>query len=102
MLNYIWLGLLLLAVVLGAATGRMKEVTDGAFTLAETAVMRIALPLIGIMALWMGIMRLAEQSGLIQILARALRPIMRRLFPDVPPEHPAMGSMLMNMAANML
>ncbi len=102
MLNYIWLGLVLLAVLLGGITGRMKEVTEGAFTLAETAVMKIALPLIGIMALWLGIMRLAEQSGLIQILARALRPVMTRLFPDVPPEHPAMGSMLMNMAANML
>lgn len=102
MLNYIWLGLILFAVLLGGATGRMKEVTEGAFTLAEMAVMKIALPLIGIMALWLGVMRLAEQSGLIQILARALRPVMRRLFPDVPPEHPAMGAMLMNMAANML
>jgi spore maturation protein SpmA len=54
------------------------------------------------MALWLGMMRLAEKSGLVAIIARALRPLMRRLFPDVPPEHPAMGSMLMNMAANML
>src|SRR5438046_6226302 len=54
------------------------------------------------MALWLGVMRLAERAGLVQRIARALRPVMRRLFPDVPPEHPAMGSMLMNMAANML
>ena len=54
------------------------------------------------MALWLGVMRLAERAGLIQQLARGLRPVMRRLFPDVPPDHPAMGSMLMNMAANML
>src|SRR4051812_16895820 len=54
------------------------------------------------MALWLGVMRLAERAGLIQKIARALRPVMSRLFPDVPPEHPAMGAMLMNMAANML
>src|SRR5437762_8444575 len=64
--------------------------------------MKIALPLVGIMAIWLGIMRLAERAGLVQLIARALRPVMRRLFPDVPPEHPAMGSMVMNMAANML
>src|SRR5881397_2258174 len=51
---------------------------------------------------WLGVMRLAERAGLVQRVARVLRPIMRRLFPDVPPEHPAMGSMVMNMAANML
>jgi len=102
MLNYIWLGLVLLAVAFAGVTGRMKELTEGAFSMTETAVMKIALPLIGFMALWLGIMRLAEKAGLITLLARALRPVMRRLFPDVPPEHPAMGSMLMNMAANML
>src|SRR5947207_8014733 len=64
--------------------------------------MKIALPLIGIMAIWLGIMRLAERAGLVQLIARALSPIMRRLFPDVPRDHPAMGSMLMNIAANML
>ena len=54
------------------------------------------------MAFWLGLMRLAERGGLVTLLARVLRPILRRLFPDVPPEHPAMGSMVMNMAANML
>jgi spore maturation protein SpmA len=102
MLNYIWLGLILCAVLIGAATGHMKEVSDGAFKMAKAAVMDISLPLIGIMALWLGIMRLAEKSGMVQILARLLRPVMVWLFPDVPSDHPAMGSMLMNMAANML
>jgi spore maturation protein SpmA len=102
MLNYIWLGLIVCAVILGGATGHLKEVTEGAFNMAETAVMKVALPLVGIMALWLGIMRLAEKSGMVRILARALRPVMVWLFPDVPAEHPAMGSMLMNMAANML
>ena len=101
MLNYIWLALVLLAVAIGGWNDRLKDVTDGAFDGAKTAV-TIALGLIGVMALWLGVMRLAERAGLVQRIALALRPIMRRLFPDVPADHPAMGSMLMNMAANML
>jgi len=100
-LNYIWLALILLAVTIGGWNDKLKEVSDGAFDGAKTAV-TIALGLIGVMAMWLGVMRLAEKSGLVQKIARGLRPVMRRLFPDVPAEHPAMGSMLMNMAANML
>ena len=100
-LNYIWLALVLLAVAIGGWNDRFNDVTQGALDGAKTAV-TIALGLIGIMALWLGVMRLAERAGLVQRIARGLRPIMRRLFPDVPPEHPAMGSMVMNMSANML
>jgi spore maturation protein SpmA len=102
MLNSIWLGLILCAVVIGGCEGRMKDVSEGAFDMARFAVMDIALPLAGIMALWLGVMRLAERSGMVQLLARLLRPVLTRLFPDVPADHPAMGSMLMNIAANML
>src|SRR5436190_2759093 len=102
MLNYIWLGLLLLAVIIGGWTGNLKEVADKSFEMAKFAVVDTALPLVGIMALWLGMMRLAERAGLVVLLARLLRPVMRWLFPDVPPEHPAMGSMLLNIAANML
>src|SRR5512137_1909874 len=102
MLNYIWLGLVVLAVVIGGCTDNLKAVADKSFEMAEFAVMKTALPLVGIMALWLGIMRLAERAGLVALLARALRPLMRWLFPDVPPEHPAMGSILLNMAANIL
>jgi len=102
MLNYIWLGLVVLAVVIGGANGSLKAVADRAFEMAKFAVLDTALPLVGIMALWLGVMRLAERAGLVALLARALHPLMRRLFPDVPAAHPAMGSMLMNMAANML
>jgi spore maturation protein SpmA len=101
-LNYIWLGLVLLAVLLGGATGQLKEVTTAAFEACKTTVMTIALPLAGVMALWLGVMRLAEKSGLMHAVAKLLRPLMTRLFPDVPADHPAMGSMIMNMAANML
>jgi spore maturation protein SpmA len=101
-LNYIWLAFILIAVVVGGVQGRLDEMTKGAFDTAETAVMKIALPLVGLMAIWLGVMRLAERSGLVSLLARALRPVLRRLFPDVPADHPAHGAMVMNMAANML
>lgn len=101
MLNYIWLALVLLAVAIGGWNDRLKDVTSGALDGAKTAI-TIALGLWGIMALWLGVMRLAERAGLVQRIAYGLRPLMRRLFPEVPPDHPAMGSMLMNMAANML
>ena len=102
MLNYIWLGMVVLAVIIGGCTDHLKEVADKSFEMAEFAVMRTALPLVGIMALWLGIMRLAERAGLVARLARMLRPLMVWLFPDVPHDHPAMGSMLMNMAASIL
>jgi spore maturation protein SpmA len=102
MLNYIWLGLILLAVIIGGCTDNLKAVADKSLEMAGFAVLNVALPLAGIMALWLGVMRLAERAGLVTLLARALRPLLTRLFPDVPAEHPAMGSMLMNMAANML
>ncbi|MGZ8938257.1 MAG: nucleoside recognition domain-containing protein [Limisphaerales bacterium] len=101
MLNWIWLGLVLAAVLIGGATNRLKEVADGAVKGAEMAV-TISLGLIGVMTVWMGIMRLAERSGFIHLLARAFRPLLRWLFPDVPHDHPAMGSMVMNIAANMI
>jgi spore maturation protein SpmA len=102
MLNYIWLGMVVLAVIIGGCTDHLKEVADKSFEMAEFAVMKTALPLVGIMALWLGIMRLAERAGLVAALARMLRPLMVWLFPDVPHDHPAMGSMLMNMAASIL
>jgi spore maturation protein SpmA len=102
MLNYIWLGLVVLAVIIGGLNGHLDEAIKGAFDMARAAVMDIALPLSAIMTIWLGVMRLADKSGLIFLLARGLRPILRRLFPDVPADHPAMGSMVMNIAANML
>ncbi len=101
MLNYIWLALVILAVVLGGINGKIEDVTRGAIDSAGNAV-TISIGLIGVMALWLGIMKIAEESGLMNLLARAIAPVMKRLFPDVPEGHPAMGSMLMNIAANML
>lgn len=101
MMNWIWLGLLAVGIITAAFTGRMDAVTKAAFDAAKTAV-ELCIGLIGIMALWLGLMKIAETAGLVQALARLLRPVMRRLFPDVPVEHPAMGSMLSNIAANLL
>jgi len=101
MLNYIWLGMIILAVVLGGINGKIESVTKSAIDSAAASV-TIAIGLIGIMALWLGVMKIAEDSGLMSLVARMIAPIMRRLFPDVPPDHPAMGSMILNIAANML
>ncbi len=80
---------------------KMKDVTNAAIDYAKTAV-TIALGLIGIMALWLGVMKVGEEAGLIRKLANAVRPITKFLFPNVPHDHPAIGSMLMNISANML
>ena len=101
MLNYIWFGMMMIAVVIGTITGNIDAVTEAAINMAKTAV-EIAIGLIGIMALWLGTMKIAEDSGLIRIIARALRPITIRLFPDVPSDHPAIGSIVLNMSANIL
>ena len=101
MLNYVWFGIILISVVVGAFTGKIEAVTEAAINSAETAV-ELALGLIGIMALWLGIMKIAEESGLVELIAKVVRPITVRLFPDVPPDHPAIGSIVLNMAANIL
>jgi spore maturation protein SpmA len=80
---------------------KMKDVTNAVLEYAGTAV-TIALGLIGIMALWLGIMKIAEEAGLIKIIARSLKPFTKRLFPEIPSDHPAMSSMIMNISANML
>lgn len=101
MLNYIWFGMMAISVVAGIFTGRIDAVTDAAINMSKVAV-EISIGLIGIMALWLGIMKIAEASGLIRIIARGLKPITIRLFPDVPADHSAIGSIVLNMSANML
>jgi spore maturation protein A len=101
MLNVIWLAMLCLSVIVGFIQGRINEVVL-AVTASAKLGFELALGLAGIMALWLGILAIARESGLITLLARALRPLLIRIFPDVPINHPAMGSILMNIAANML
>ncbi|MBA2657705.1 MAG: nucleoside recognition protein [Tatlockia sp.] len=101
MLNAIWLGMIFISLIVGLIQGRLDQVVQAATNSAKLG-FEIALGLAGIMTLWLGIMAIASESGLINRLSRALRPIMRWLFPDVPIDHPAMGAMVMNIAANML
>jgi len=101
MLNYIWFGLMAIALAVAIVTGRAAEVTKASVDSARTAV-EISLGLVGIMTLWLGIMRVAEKAGLVSMLGRALRPFSRLLFPEIPPDHPAIGAMILNVAANML
>ena len=132
MLNHIWLWMIVLSILIAGGTDlyhelnpsppaqtenvqtpakkeprnlnketRIGQVTSAAIDSASLAV-KISIGLIGVMALWLGIMRVAEEAGMIKILAKAVRPITRRLFPSIPEEHPAVGAMVMNIAANML
>lgn len=101
MINWIWLGLIVLAVVAAGVNGRMSELSTATFEAAKTAV-QLSIGLIGIMALWLGLMKLAEEAGLVQLLARLVRPMLRPIFPEIPKDHPAFGSMTANFAANIL
>jgi len=101
MLNYIWFGLMAVALIVAAITGTADGVTKGVVDSSKTAV-EISIGLVGIMTLWLGMMRIAEAAGLVSLLGRLMRPLMRWLFPEVPPEHPAEGAIVMSMAANML
>ena len=80
---------------------KLGQVTTAAIKAANTGV-EIAIGLIGVMALWLGVMKVAEEAGLTKVLARMVKPITRWLFPSIPSEHPAIGAMIMNIAANML
>ncbi|GMU59156.1 MAG: hypothetical protein AMXMBFR34_09190 [Myxococcaceae bacterium] len=100
-MNWIFAGLVVVSVVTAAFTGRMQALTAASVTSARVAV-ELSIDLVGQMALWLGFVGVLKQAGLMASLARLLKPVMTRLFPDVPPEHPAMGAMLMNIASNLL
>lgn len=101
MLNYIWFGLMAIALVVAAINGTADAVTKAAVDSASTAV-QVTIGLIGIMTLWLGIMRVAEAAGLVSLVGRALSPLLRWLFPELPREHPAGGAIVLALAANVL
>lgn len=101
MVNWIWMGMIVISVLFGAINGRMEQVAEAAFGGAQTGV-TVCLGLISILVFWMGLMRNAEDAGLVRKLSRIMAPVVRRLFPDVPADHPAMGYILSNMSANLL
>ncbi|MFD1675114.1 nucleoside recognition domain-containing protein [Alicyclobacillus fodiniaquatilis] len=101
MIDLIWLILFLVGIVTAMFTGRMDSVADAVIKGSEKGVM-LSIGLISVIALWLGLMNIAEKAGAIAWLSRILRPIAKFLFPSVPAEHPAMGAILANMSANLL
>ncbi len=101
MLNAIWAGMILLAVLYGAATGRMGDVTNAALDSAGEAV-SLCLTMAGVVALWMGLMEIAQRAGLINKLTKGIAPFLRFLFPRIPPGHPAGEYIAANIIANVL
>ncbi|CFX94069.1 Nucleoside recognition Gate [Syntrophomonas zehnderi OL-4] len=101
MLNVVWLLLLVSGIIVAGLNGNIEVVTQAALGAARDAV-QVCFNLIGIMALWLGIMKIAEKGGLINGLAWLLRPLLVKLFPGVPPRHPAMGAIILNLSANVL
>ena len=107
-LNYIWVGFFVIAFITGLIklifTGDMEvfpNMMNSTFDMAKTG-FEIALGLTGVLTLWMGLMRIGEKGGMVNILSRIIGPFFRKLFPELPKDHPAIGSMIMNIAANML
>lgn len=100
-MNYIFYFLIVISIVFGAVNGRLAEVTNSILTGAELSV-KVAFSLIGIMAFWLGMMKIAEKCGLVQIFARIIKPFTKRLFNEIPEESPAIGDIAMNFSANAL
>uniref|UniRef100_A0AB33ITC6 Nucleoside recognition domain-containing protein n=1 Tax=Prevotella sp. GTC17253 TaxID=3236793 RepID=A0AB33ITC6_9BACT len=107
-LNYIWIAFFLIAFVVALVrlvvfgdTTVFPELMNSTFDSSKSA-FEISIGLTGMLALWLGLMKIAERAGLINVLARVLSPVFTKLFPDIPKEHPAMGSIFMNIASNML
>ena len=100
-MNAIWLGLVLVAIVYAAFSGTMPALSKAGFDGAESGVTTV-IKLAGFMIFMLGVMRVASDGGMLAAISRKLAPVLRHVFPDVPPDHPAMGAMVMNLAANML
>lgn len=108
-LNYVWIAFFLVGLVIALIKlivfhdyEIFKKLVDGIFDASKSSVMDVALPLTGVMVFFMGLMNIGEKAGAVNFLARLLNPFMKRLFPEVPDKHPAMGEMVMNFSANML
>ncbi|HHW73308.1 MAG TPA: hypothetical protein GX393_08780 [Firmicutes bacterium] len=101
MINYVWFFMILAGVITAASRGEIHLVTEGVLKGSEQAVL-VAAGLLGMVSFWSGVMKIAQEAGLTQALARLLGPLARRLYPQVPPSHPAMGALLAAMSANIL
>ncbi|WP_251555438.1 nucleoside recognition domain-containing protein [Neobacillus muris] len=100
MVNYIWVIITVAGIVFALFNGTMEEVNKAVFDGAKEAV-TLCMGLISVLVFWLGMMKIAEESGLLEKLSKLFRPLVKRLFPEVPENHPAMGYMLSNMISNM-
>ena len=98
MINAIWCGLIVIGILVGIFTGNVQAVTDSAIESAGTAV-TLSLEMIGVMALWLGLMKIAEEAGMVKAMGNLMKPLLVKLFPEIPADHPAMGSIVTNMEA---
>ena len=100
-MNYIFYFLIVISLIAGAINGKLSDVVNSILTGAELSV-KIAFSLIGIMAFWLGMMRIAEKSGLVCLIAKIIRPITKRLFNEIPSDSPALGNIALSFSANAL
>ena len=100
-MNYLWGGMILIGIIYGAITGNMQAVTDAALSSSKEAV-TLCITMVGVMSLWVGIMEIARDAGLIQSMSKKIRPFIRFMFPDVPDGHPAQEHITTNIIANFL
>ena len=101
MLNYIWGFMILIGIIVGAFTGRIEEVSNVAIQSAKEAV-NLCVTMLGVMSLWMGLMKVAEKAGIVKALTKAMRPVIRFFFPRLPKEHIVNEYSASNMIANVL
>ncbi len=101
MVNVIWVGLILIAIIYSFLTGQIDTINNGILTHATSGV-NLILEMMPLIVLWTGIMKIAEKSGLLQVFAKVLNPLLRRLFPSLPKDHLALGYIASNIGANML
>ncbi|MFS0822900.1 nucleoside recognition domain-containing protein [Bacillus sp. 1P02SD] len=100
MVNIIWVAMTIIGIIFASINGTINEVNEAIFKGASEAV-TICIGLISVLVFWLGLMRIAQEAGLLEKLSKLFRPLVSRLFPEVPVNHPAMGYMLSNMIANM-
>ena len=100
-MNYIWAGMILVGMVYGILTGHIDAVSDAVLSSSKEAV-TLCITMFGVMGLWMGLMEIAKEAGLVRSISRRIRPLIRFLFPDIPESHPANEHITMNVVANFL
>ena len=100
-MNYIFYGLIVFSIIIGAINGRLQEVVNSILLGAELSV-KVAFSLIGIMAFWLGIMKIKEKSGLVEFISKLIKPVTKKLFNEIPENSPAIGDIAMSVSANAL